>query len=269
MVAALTGGTAAINVLARQAGASLTVVDVGVVAELDPAPTLLARKVRRGTADLAVGPAMTGAEANRALDVGTEIAARLVAGGARALVTGEVGIANTTAAAAVIAAFTGRPAGEVTGRGCGVDDATLARKLTAVESALVRTGAAIDPLEVLVSLGGLEIAALAGFIAGGAAARVPVVIDGVTTLAALLVATSMVPEVLGYCIAGHRSPEPGAAAVLDRLGLSPVVDLSLRLGEGTGACLALPTLEAAAAVLAEMATLEEAGVACAAPPPLS
>lgn len=260
MVAALVGGGAAINVFAAQVGASVTVVDVGVVAELAPAPGLLHRKVRAGTADLATEPAMTAREATQALDVGAEVAAGLLAGGARCLVTGEMGIANTTSSAALIAALTGRPAVEVTGRGTGIDDAILARKLAVVGQALARTGAGRDPLSVLASLGGLEIAALVGFIVGGAAAQVPVVIDGVIAGAALLVAVALVPGALGYCVAGHRSVEPGASVVLEHLSLEPVLDLGLCLGEGTGACLALPVLEASARILAEMVTLDGAGV---------
>jgi nicotinate-nucleotide--dimethylbenzimidazole phosphoribosyltransferase len=265
MVATLVAGGATINVLARQMGASVTVVDVGVATHLAPAAGLLDRKVRPGTADLATGPAMTEAEATAALDAGAGVAADLVAAGARCLVTGEMGIANTTAAAAVVAALTGRPAAEVTGRGTGVDDATLARKVAVVEQAGARTDAAAGPLAVLASVGGLEIAALAGFVVGGAAARVPVVVDGLIAGAGLLVAARLVPDAVGYCVAGHRSTEPGASAVLDELGLEPVLDLGLRLGEGTGACLALPVVEAAARVLAETATLDGAGVTGKAP----
>lgn len=258
MVATLVAGGATINVLARQMGASVTVVDVGVATTLAPATGLLDRKVRPGTADLATGPAMTETDAWAALDVGAEVAADLVAAGARCLVTGEMGIANTTAAAAVVAALTGRPAGEVTGRGTGIDETTLARKVAVVEQAVARTGAGAGAVATLASLGGLEIAALAGFVVGGAAARVPVVVDGLIAGAGLLAAARLVPDVVGYCVAGHRSTEPGASAVLDELGLEPVLDLGLRLGEGTGACLALPVVEAAARVLAETATLDAA-----------
>lgn len=260
MVATLLAGGATINVLARQMGASVTVVDVGVATPLAPGPGLVDRKIRPGTADLATGPAMSEAEATAALDAGAEVAAGLVAGGARCLVTGEMGIANTTAAAAVVAALTGRPAAEVTGRGAGVDDTTLARKVAVVEAALARIGSDVGPLATLASLGGLEIAALAGFIVGGAAARVPVVVDGLIAGAGLLVAARLAPGTLGYCVAGHRSTEPGASAALDELELEPVLDLGLRLGEGTGACLALPVVEAAARVLAETATFDSAGV---------
>ncbi len=263
MVANFCAGGAAINVLARQAGASVTVVDVGVAGDLDEHPALRQRKIAAGTANLAVDPAMTREQARAALDVGADVAAELVADGARALITGEMGIGNTTAAAAVIAALTGRPASDVTGRGTGIDDATLAVKTDVVARALARHADAIaeGPLGALAAVGGLEIAALAGFIVGGSAARVPVVVDGVIANAALLVAVAMVPDVLPCCVAGHRSSEPGAAAALDHLDLEPVLDLGLRLGEGTGACLALPVLDAAARLLHEMATFDDVGIA--------
>jgi nicotinate-nucleotide--dimethylbenzimidazole phosphoribosyltransferase len=265
MVANFVAGGAAINVLARQAGASVTVVDVGVAADLDAlglagAPGLLRRNVRPGTADLAEGPAMTEDEARRALDVGAEVAARLVADGARALVTGEMGIGNTTASAALIAALTGRSPAEVTGRGTGIDVDMLRHKVEVVERALGRVPDGAGPVELLAEVGGLEIAALAGFIVGGASHRLPVIVDGVIAGAALLVAHALVPGVLPYVIAGHRSTEPGAAAVLAHLGLEPVLDLGLRLGEGSGACLALGIVDAAALVLQEMATFDSAGV---------
>jgi len=262
MVANFCAGGAAINVIARQTGARVVVVDVGVASLLEDAPGLLRRKVRPGTADFTLTTAMSVDEARDALDVGAEVAADLVAAGARCLVTGEMGIGNTTPAAALIAALTRRPAVEVTGRGTGVDDTTLARKVAVVEAGLTRHAIAIaaGPLDTLAALGGLEIAALTGFIVGGAAARVPVVVDGVIADAALLVAARMAPGVLPFCIAGHRSSEPGATAVLDHLGLDPLLDLGLRLGEGSGACLALPVVEAAARVLREMATFDSAGV---------
>ena len=262
MVANFCAGGAAINVIARQTGARVVVVDVGVVSTLDDAPGLRRCKIRAGTADLAVEAAMTLDEARAALDVGAEVAADLIAAGARCLVTGEMGIGNTTPAAALIAALTALPAAAVTGRGTGIDDATLAHKAAVVDSSLALHAGAVaaGPLATLAALGGLEIAALAGFVVGGAAARVPVVIDGVIADAALLVAARLAPGVLDYCIAGHRSTEPGAAAVLDHLGLDPLLDLDLRLGEGSGACLALPVVEAAARVLREMATFDSAGV---------
>ena len=266
MVANFVAGGAAISVLARQVGATVTVVDVGVATPLpaacDGVPNLVRRKVAPGTANLAREPAMTLDACRAALDAGAEVAERLVAGGARALVTGDMGIGNTTPAAAVIAALSGRPPAEVTGRGTGLDDAGLARKVAVVERALeLHSGAvAAGPLPALAAVGGLEIAALAGYVVGGAAGGVPVLVDGVVADAAVLVAERLVPGVAARCIAGHRSTEPGASVVLDLLGLDPVLDLGLRLGEGSGACLALPVVEAAARVLREMATFDSAGV---------
>ena len=197
-----------------------------------------------------------------ALDLGAQLAQQFAGYGSRALVTGEMGIGNTTAAAALVAALTGRSPAEVTGRGAGVDDAGLARKTAVVERALSRhlPSIAAGPLETLAALGGFEIAALAGFIVGGAASGVPVLVDGLIADSAMLVAERLVPGVASHCIAGHRSVEPGATAVLEELGLVPVLDLDLRLGEGTGACLALPIVVAAARLLAEMATFDSAGV---------
>jgi nicotinate-nucleotide--dimethylbenzimidazole phosphoribosyltransferase len=262
MVANFGAGGAAINVIARQTGARVVIVDVGVATEMEDTPALLRRKVRAGTADLAVGPAMTLAEAESALDVGAEVAAMLVEDGAGCLVTGEMGIGNTTPAAALVAALIGRPASEVTGRGTGLDDEGLRHKISVIEGALSLHADAISEstLAALAAVGGLEIAALAGFIVGGAAARVPVVVDGVIADAALLVAARLVPGAEAYAIAGHRSTEPGATIVLDGLGLEPLLDLGMRLGEGSGACLALPIVEAAARVLREMATFDSAGV---------
>jgi nicotinate-nucleotide--dimethylbenzimidazole phosphoribosyltransferase len=266
MVANFVAGGAAINVLARQVGAAVTVVDVGVATPLpavcDDAPNLVRRNIAPGTANLAREPAMTLDACRAALDAGAEMAVGLLAGGARALVTGEMGIGNTTPAAAVIAALSGRRPAEVTGRGTGVDDAGLARKVAVIEGALeLHSGAvAAGPLTTLAALGGLEIAALAGYVVGGAAGGVPVLVDGVIADAALLVADRLVPGVADRCIAGHRSTEPGASVVLALLGLDPVLDLGLRLGEGSGACLAVPVVEAAARVLREMATFDSAGV---------
>jgi nicotinate-nucleotide--dimethylbenzimidazole phosphoribosyltransferase len=273
MVANFLAGGAAINVLARHAGADVVVVDVGVASDVATGPStgdgprLLDRKVRRGTADLSAGPAMTLDEAHRALDVGAEVAADLVARGARCLVTGDMGIANTTPSSALIAALTGRPAGAVTGHGAGLDGDRLDHKAAVVAAAAARArdqhggaGGDPDPLAVLAEVGGLEHAALAGFVIGGAALQVPVVVDGVIAAAALLVASRLAPGVEAAVIAGHRSVEPGSAAVLAELGLDPMVDLDLRLGEGTGAALALPLVEAAALVLREMATFDQAGV---------
>jgi nicotinate-nucleotide--dimethylbenzimidazole phosphoribosyltransferase len=262
MVGNFLAGGAAINVLARQAGADVVVVDVGVASELPEAPGLLRRKVRPGTADLTVGPAMSTDDVRQALDVGAEVAAHLFDRGARCLVTGDMGIANTTPSSALIAALTGRAAPAVTGRGAGLDDDLFRRKTALVAAAASRARHlhGDDTLAILGEIGGLEHAALAGFLVGASALQVPAVVDGVIAAAALLVASRLVPGVEHGVIAGHRSIEPGASAVLGVLGLGPMVDLGLRLGEGTGAALALPLVEAAARVLAEMATFDQAGV---------
>jgi nicotinate-nucleotide--dimethylbenzimidazole phosphoribosyltransferase len=210
---------------------------------------------------------MTRAEASAALDVGASVAAELVAQGARLLVTGDMGIGNTTSSAALVAVLADSDAARTTGRGAGADDAVLARKREVVAAATDRARRLGDPLEVLADVGGLEIAALAGFVVGGVAARVPVLVDGLIALAGTLVAHRLAPGVAQRCIAGHRSPEPGASVALEHLGLAPVLDLGLRLGEGTGGCLAVPLVQAAARVLAEMATLEELGVGAGEGPP--
>ena len=247
MVRTFAMGGAAVNVLARQVGADVVVVDVGVASPVDGA---LDRNVRRGTADLSQGPAMTVDEARRAFDVGQDLARESDAG---LLVTGDMGIGNTTPSAAIICALTGRSADEVTGRGTGIDDATLELKTRIVGAAAARVHDA-DPMTVLAEVGGLEIAAIAGFITG---ATVPVVVDGVIALAGLLVAASLDPSVCDRVIAGHRSTEPGATAVLEHLELEPLLDLGMRLGEGTGALLAVPLIQSAAALITEMATIDE------------
>jgi nicotinate-nucleotide--dimethylbenzimidazole phosphoribosyltransferase len=239
------------------------VVDVGVSAQVEPAVGLVRRRIREGTADMSLEPAMTKDDARAALDVGTEVARELAASGNRCLVTGDMGIGNTTASAALIAYFTGQPPQNVTGRGTGIGDEMLQRKIAVVQAALARTAHTVeqdDVIGVLASLGGLEIGALAGFIVGGAAARLPIVVDGVASAAALLLASALCPLALQYCFAGHRSVEPGARVALERLGLRPLLDLDLRLGEGTGACLALPIVQSAARVMEEMATFDQAGV---------
>jgi nicotinate-nucleotide--dimethylbenzimidazole phosphoribosyltransferase len=276
MVANFLAGGAAINVFAREVGASVTVVDVGVATAIPPVPAASGSRfvdanVRLGTGNLAVEPAMTQAEAALALDAGAATAAALVAEGADCLVTGDMGIGNTTPSAALVAAFTGRPARMVTGRGTGISDMEWERKATAVERGLERAAAALSvavvtlasapPMAVLAEVGGLEIAAIAGFVVGAAAAGVPVIVDGVIALAGALTAVALVPDVAGYLVAGHRSTEPGASVALAHLELEPLLDLGLRLGEGTGACLAIPMLRAAARVLSEMATFDDAGVA--------
>ncbi len=261
MVANFLAGGAAINVLARRAGAQVRVVDVGVAGEVPAASGLVAAKVRAGTADLSVEPAMSVAEARQALEVGIEQADALVDEGVRLLVAGDMGIANTTASAALVSVFTGRSPAEVTGRGTGIDDPTLAHKTEVVAGALaLHSPTPAEPIAALAAVGGLEHAAITGFLLGAAARRTPVVIDGVIACAAALVAQAMAPEAVGYFVAGHRSTEPGATVALDQLGLEPLIELDLRLGEGSGAALAVPLVQSAAAVLREMATFDSAGV---------
>lgn len=265
MVENFRAGGAAVNVLARACGARVVVVDVGVASPVEEsaegAAEVRSRTVAPGTADLATGPAMTRDEALAAVGVGLDLAAELVADGHDLLLTGDMGIANTTPSACLVAALTGRPAAEVTGRGTGVDDDVLALKTRVVADAVARLAPGADPVDVLAAVGGLEHAALVGFVLGGAAARVPVLLDGVIAGSAALVAHALAPEVASYCLAGHRSVEPGHAAALAALGLRPLVDLDLRLGEGSGAALAVPLVRAAALLLSEMATFDSAGVA--------
>lgn len=263
MVENFCAGGAAVNALARTVGASLSVLDVGVASELPRHPLLRGAKVRRGTDDLSRGPAMRREDAARAVLAGAGIVEELVeSGGVDLLVGGDMGIGNTTPAACLIAAFTGRPAREITGRGTGIDEATYEKKVGVVEQALELHGPDDqDPIGILAALGGLEHAALAGLILMGSAYRVPVVLDGVVSNAAALVARALAPSSADYVIAGHISVEPGARISLEKLGLEPLLDLNMRLGEGTGGLLAVPLVGAAARVLAEMATMEEAGIA--------
>jgi nicotinate-nucleotide--dimethylbenzimidazole phosphoribosyltransferase len=265
MVANFAAGGAAINVIARQIGADVIVVDIGVAGPIPgDAAGVRDRRVRNGSRNLAVGPAMTPGETAAALDAGAEVAADAVTGGSRLLVTGDMGIGNTTASAAVIAAITRTvPA---PGPGAGSPQQVVARKAEIIATALARVPVDAGPLTVLAEVGGLEIAALAGFILGGAAAGIPVVVDGVIAAAAALVAVQHVPSAAGYLIAGHLSAEPAAAAALAQLGLAPLLDLGLRLGEGTGAALAVPLVQAAARLLGEMATFGSAGVSSGAGP---
>ncbi|MEU8219485.1 nicotinate-nucleotide--dimethylbenzimidazole phosphoribosyltransferase [Micromonospora taraxaci] len=284
MIGNFLAGGAVVNAFARQAGASVTVVDVGVAtplpaapvpdpavldaaapvpAVLDPAaPRLVVASVRRGTRDLAVTAALTRDEALAAVQTGIRIADELIDAGARILLTGDMGIGNTTPAAALIAAFTGVDALDATGRGTGVDDPTYAHKVGVVRAALARHAPdPTDPLGVLAAVGGLEHAALAGLILGAAARRTPVLLDGVIAVSAALAAAAFAPDAVGAMVAGHRSAEPGATVALRHLGLEPLVDLGLRLGEGTGALLALPVVTGAVRVLHEVATFDSAGVA--------
>jgi len=261
MVGNFLAGGAVVNAFAAQAGAEVVVVDVGVASDLGQVPGLLPRKIARGTRDFSSGQAMSRDDAVTAIGVGIEVARDLVAAGNRCLLTGDMGIANTTASAALICAFTGRDAAEVTGRGTGVDDETLTRKVTVVRAGLaLHEPDPADPVGVLAAFGGFEHAALAGFIIAGAALRVPVILDGVIAGSAALAACALAPGAACCLIAGHRSAEPGHTVSLEHLGLRPLVDLDLRLGEGTGALLALPIVQSAARALRDVATFDSAGV---------
>jgi nicotinate-nucleotide--dimethylbenzimidazole phosphoribosyltransferase len=261
MVANFLGGGAVINAFARQVGAQVTVVDVGVASPLDPAAGLVLAKVREGTRDMTVEPALTREEAEQAIEVGITVANQLVDGGCRVLLTGDMGIANTTPAAALIAVFTRADPGRVTGLGTGIDSDTHSRKVAVIRQALeLHRPDPADPIGVLASVGGLEHAALVGLVLGGAARGVPVILDGVVACAAALAAAELAPHANGAMVAGHLSVEPGASVALTHLDLEPMVDLGLRLGEGTGAVLALPIVASAVRVLHEVATFDSAGV---------
>jgi nicotinate-nucleotide--dimethylbenzimidazole phosphoribosyltransferase len=260
MVATYLAGGAAINELARRVGAELVVVDAGLVEPVRD-PRLRSLRIGAGTANLLHRQAMTREEALRSLAGGIRLADGLAAQGVGLLALGEMGIANTTAASALVAALLELDAEAVCGRGTGLDDAGLERKRNVVRRALeLHAPAAGDALGALAAVGGFEIGVLAGAAIGAAGRRVPVVLDGFITGAAALVAARLAPALADHLIAGHRSPEPGHEHVLRAIGLEPLLDLGLRLGEGTGAALSLPIVQAALALLSEMATFEAAGV---------
>jgi nicotinate-nucleotide--dimethylbenzimidazole phosphoribosyltransferase len=256
MVQTFCAGKAAINVLARTLGARVTVLDVGVAGDLPQHPDLRDAKVVRGTRDFSREPAMTREQAARALLAGVELVDELRSAGADLVIGGDMGIANTTPSACMTAAFTGRSAGDVTGRGTGIDDATLERKVRVIDEALaLHRPDPTDPLGVLAAVGGAEHAALCGIYLAAAAARMPIMLDGVTANAAALAAVAFAPRARGCMLGGHRSVEPAASIALAALDRAPLLDLGLRLGEGTGALLALSLVRGAAAILREMATL--------------
>ncbi len=259
MVATVSSGGAAISVFAEAVGAQVVVVDVGVQIPLDPLPGVRDERVSDGTASIASGPAMTLEEAEAALTIGMRIASEQLEAGADCLIGGDLGIGNTTSAAALIGVYTGRSAQEVTGVGAGVPAGGLDHKRRLVATAIERAAGCTEPIDVLATVGGLEIAALAGLFIAAAENRVPFIVDGVIAGAALCAADALAPGTAALAIAGHRSSEPAASIVLDHLGLNPLLDLNLRLGEGTGACLAFPLVQAAARALAGMADLPEPG----------
>jgi nicotinate-nucleotide--dimethylbenzimidazole phosphoribosyltransferase len=261
MVLNFLAGGAAINVLAAEVPAAVQVVDVGVAHDFVGAAGLIDRKIAWGTENMVLGPAMTRDQAVQSMAVGAELAAGAIENGCRLLAPGEMGIGNTTAASAVTAVFTGRPVVEVTGKGTGLDEPGLARKVEVIQRAIsVNRPDADDPLEVLHKVGGFELGAIAGLILEAAAARVPVVADGFISTAGALIAHRLHPDVSGYLFAAHRSVEPGHQAALSALGLDPLLDLEMRLGEGTGAVLGMMLLKASLAVLNQMATFSSAGV---------
>jgi nicotinate-nucleotide--dimethylbenzimidazole phosphoribosyltransferase len=254
-------GGAAVNVLARHVGARVVVVDMGTRDPLPPTPGILVHRVGAGTNNFTRGPAMSRNQAVQAVESGIRIAADLRAEGTTLIGTGDMGIANTTTSSTLAAAFTGARPEQVTGRGTGIDDLVLGRKTEAVRRALaVNAPDRSDPLGVVAAVGGFEIAGLAGVILGSAAERIPVVLDGFISGAAALVAVRINPHAAAYLIASHRSAEMGHGLILQALGLNPLLDLGLRLGEGTGAALAMSLVDASLRVLDEMATFEAAGV---------
>lgn len=254
-------GGAGVNVLAKHAGVGVRVVDIGVDYEFGAVSGLIARKVMKGTNNLAVESAMTRSQAEQAVMIGIELATEAVREGIGLIGTGEMGIGNTTPSAAITAVMTGRPVADVTGRGTGIDESSRRHKIAVIARALdLHRPNPADALDVLAKVGGLEIAGLAGLILGAAATRVPVVLDGFIAGAAALIAVGLQPLCREYLIASHRSVEQGHRVVLDHLSLQPLLDLDLRLGEGTGACLGMDLVCAAIKIYTEMATFDEAGV---------
>lgn len=261
MVLNFLAGGAGINVLARQAGAMVKVVDVGVDHDFPELDGLISAKVARGTANLLVEPAMSREQAVEAIMVGAKVAEDLIGQGHDMLIPGEMGIGNTTASSALASVFTGLPVAQVTGRGTGLDDEGLRRKVNAIQDALaLHRPDPNDPLGVLAAVGGLEIAAICGFALMSASRRVPVMVDGLISTAGCLCAARLCPAAKEYFIAGHLSVESGQGTMLAQMGLKPLLDLNLRLGEGTGAALAVNLVRAAVAIYNEMATFESAGV---------
>ncbi len=261
MVENFVQGGAGINVLARQVGARITFVDMGVASDLKPGPMLVIRKIGYGTQNMCLGPAMTSEQAMKAIEAGIDIVSGEADRGLDIVGTGDMGIGNTTASAAICAVMTGKPVSEVTGRGTGLTDEQLAHKIDVINRALAMSQPDRSrPLEVLAKVGGFEIGGLCGVMLGAAAKRIPVVIDGFISGAAALIAVALAPQVKDFIIAAHVSAEPGHPIILKHLGLKPLFDLNMRLGEGTGAALGIFLVEAAARILNEMATFAEAGV---------
>jgi nicotinate-nucleotide--dimethylbenzimidazole phosphoribosyltransferase len=258
MVQAFVSDGASINVLARHAGARVLVADLGVNCDFDPDLPIVHKKVRKGTRNMAQGPAMTRNEAEQSVWAGIEIVDQLADQGLDMLGTGDMGIGNTTPSTAIIAAFSGLPVAQLTGRGTGLDDERLAHKIRVIEQALeVNRPDPRDPLDVLAKVGGLEIGGLAGLVIGAAAHRIPVVCDGFIATAGALIGCEIAPLAKHYLFPSHRSGEKGHAYMHDRLGLDPLLDLEFRLGEGTGAAVAMELLDASTRILAEIKTFAE------------
>jgi nicotinate-nucleotide--dimethylbenzimidazole phosphoribosyltransferase len=261
MVMNFLNGGAAINVLAKQVGAQVRVVDMGVESDLGHLPGLLDHKIGLGTNNFAEGPAMSYEQALQSIEVGIRLARDAYADGLRVIGIGEMGIGNTTSSSAIAAVMTGQSVAKVTGKGTGVDAERFAKKIQIIEQGITRNQPnEKDPVDVLAKVGGFEIGGLVGLLLGGAACRIPVVLDGFISGAAMLLAQALVADCQDYVIPSHCSAEPGHRCVLEHLGLHPLFDLDLRLGEGTGACLAIGLLKAAIACLRDMATFENAGV---------
>jgi len=261
MVFNFLSGGAGVNVLARHVGAEVRVVDIGVDFDFGDIPGMLHRKVAFGTQNFAKGPAMTRDEAVAALQVGIELADQCRVEGVGLIGTGEMGIGNTSPSSAIIAAISGLDVRYLTHRGTGINDAALENKIRVIEQGLtLNKPDPTDPLDVLTKVGGLEIAAIAGLVLGCAANSIPVVIDGFISTAGALIASEMHPNVRDYILAAHNSVEIGHSFMLERIGARPILDLDFRLGEGTGAALAMGLIEAGVKVLKEMATFEQAGV---------
>ncbi len=261
MVSNFLRGGAGINVIARQVGIRVIIVDMGVATDLAPDSNLLSRKIGYGTQNMTLGPAMTPEQAVRSIETGIDLISSEVARGLDIIGTGDMGIGNTTASSAIGAVITGRPVAEVTGRGTGLTDEQFAHKVAVIEQALaVNHPEPAQPLDVLARVGGFEIGGLVGVMLGAAARRIPVVIDGFISGAAALIATALSPGLKGYLIAAHLSAESGHRVLLEHLGLKPLLNLNMRLGEGTGAALGIFLAETAARILAEMTTFAEAGV---------
>jgi len=261
MVANFIKGGAGINVLSRHVGAEVLVVDVGVVADIKPQPGLLIKKVARGTQNMAKGPAMSRGEALHALSVGIEVAHRLKSEKTDLLGTGDMGIGNTTPSSAIASVLTGKKVEEVTGRGTGISDQMLDRKIQVIKKSLqLNQPNPLDPVEVLAKVGGFEIAAIAGVIIGAVFHKIPVVIDGFISTAAAVVAVSLAPVIREHLFAAHKSQERGHAVLLEWLNQRPLLDLSMRLGEGTGAALAMSLIESGVKVLREVLTFDDAKV---------